>query len=107
MLSVASKGESPAVALSCLVCRSRYTTEPPTPGSLLELVRGTGGAALAALLHPGTFLVSRERALPDAATRERAELVEVDHRAQAPALGQVGVPPYTRGGQADSRTATC
>ena len=85
MLSVASKGEAPAVALSCLVCQEHYTTDPPNPGSLLELVRGTGGAALAALLHPGTFLVSRERALPDAATLASAPnwlrwIIEHKHR---------------------------
>ena len=85
MLSVASEGKTPAVALSCLVCKSRYTTEPPAPGSLLELVRGTGGAALAALLLPGTFLVSRERALPDAATLASAPewlrwIIEHKHR---------------------------
>ena len=85
MLSVASEGKTPAVALSCLVCKSRYTTEPPAPASLLELVRGTGGAALAALLLPGTFLVSRERALPDAATLASAPewlrwIIEHKHR---------------------------
>ena len=40
MLSVASTGRSPEVALSCLVCKTRYNTEPPAPGSLLEQVRG-------------------------------------------------------------------
>ena len=74
MLSVASTGRSPEVALSCLVCKTRYNTEPPAPGSLLEQVRGTGGAALAALLHPGTFLISRNRVLPDEDTLASAPL---------------------------------
>ena len=60
-------------------------SEPPAPASLLELVRGTGGAPLAALLLPGTFLVSRERALPDAATLASAPnwlrwIIEHKHR---------------------------
>ena len=46
---------------------------------------GAPAAALAALLHPGTFLVSRERALPDAATLASAPnwlrwIIEHKHR---------------------------
>ena len=40
----------------------------------MEQVRGTGGAALAALLHPGTFLISRNRVLPDEDTLASAPL---------------------------------
>ena len=82
MLSVASE-EDPSCGAFVLVCKSRYTNLP-APASLLELVRGTGGG-LAALLLPGTFLVSRERALPDAATLASAPrwlrwIIEHKHR---------------------------
>jgi hypothetical protein len=49
------------------VCQAEYSTPPPSPGELLALVRGDGGASLAALLQPGTLVVAYDVPLNEAA----------------------------------------